>query len=131
MEAPGGQARIYGVMLPKNYVLPAIVFSSVTYAPNESLRGPNQLETRRFQFDNYATGVNGFLTSRQLSRATKDALCPPDTNGDPTSLRVLLPEGSAIESTRIIMDIDKPFETGEGGFIFCAMLEVEISFVSA
>ncbi len=125
VEAAGGQARIYGVMLPKNYVLPAVVYSTVSYRPTESLKGPNRLETRRFQFDCFA---KDFLTSRQLSQAVRNALCPPDSNGDPTSLRVSFPDGSGIEATQIVIDMDKPFETGEGGYIFCALIDAEISF---
>lgn len=128
VQASGGQARIYGVMLPKNYVLPAMVYSSAAYVINESLSGPNRLETRRFQFDQYG---KTFTESRVLSRAVRNVFCPPDANGDPTSLRALLADGSAIESTRIVMDMDKPFEEGDGGYIFCALLDIEISFVNA
>lgn len=121
-------ARIYGVMLPKNYVLPAIVYSTVAYRNIESLRGPNLLEMRRFQFDHYG---RTFAESRLLSRAVRNALCPLDGNGDPTSLRAVLADGSGIDATQIIMDMDKPYEEGEGGYIFCAVLDVEIAFVNA
>lgn len=120
--------EIHGVMLPKNYKLPAIVYSTVTYRNIESLRGPNLLEMRRFQFDHY--GLT-FEQSRLLSRAVRNVFCPLDNDGNPTSLRTVLQDGSAIDATQIIMDMDKPFEAGEGGYIFCAVLDVEIAFVNA
>jgi hypothetical protein len=115
-------------MLPKNYLLPAVVYSSISRHAIESLRGPNLLEISRYQFDSYATGVNGFYTSVQLSRAVKDALFPPDAGGNPTSLKLVLPDGTGVDSTRLILELDKPFELGEGGYIFCRSLDVEISF---
>ena len=128
VQASSGNARIYGVMLEKGYKLPAIVYSTVAYRPDESMRGPNLLETRRFQFDCYA---NTFDISRLLSRAVRNALCPLDADGNPTSLKATLPDGSGVDSTRILIDIDKPYEEGENGYIFCALLDVEISFVNA
>jgi hypothetical protein len=128
VAASPGQARIYGVMLPKDYVLPAVVYSTVAYRPIESLRGPNVLEMRRFQFDCYA---RSFASSRLLSRAVRNVLCPPDANGDPTSLKVELQDGSGIDATQIIVDMDKPYEEGEGGYVFCALLDVEIAFRNA
>jgi hypothetical protein len=128
VQAAGGNARIYGVMLPKDYKLPAIVFSTVAYRNIDSMRGPNALEMRRFQFDCYAPD---FDTSRALSRAVRNVLCPPDADGNPTSLKATLPDGSGIDATQIIMDMDKPYEEGGGGYIFCALLDVEISFVNA
>lgn len=128
VTAGGGQARIYGVMLPKTYVLPAIVHSSVASHNIESLRGPNNLEQRRFQFDCYG---KTFIDSRKLSKAVKNALCPLDSDGNPTSLKAQLPDGSGVDSTRILVDIDKPYEEGEGGYIFCALLDIEIAFMDA
>ena len=131
VQAAGKTARIHGVMLPKNYTLPAVVYLTATYRPIDSMRGPNKLETRRFQFDCYARDPNGFIISRQLSRAMRNALCPPDADGNPTSLKAVLPDGSGVDSTKIIMDFDKPYEEGEGGYIYCATLDIEISFVNA
>lgn len=112
-------------MLPKDCPLPAIVYLTVAYKMVESLAGPNQLQVRRMQFSCFA---KSFMGSRALSEAVRDALCPPDINGDPQSLSAVLPDGSGVDSTRIEMDLDKPFEVGEGGYIFCAVLDVEIAF---
>jgi hypothetical protein len=120
--------QIHGVLLPKDCPLDALVYSTVSSSQPESLRGPNVLEVRRFQFDSYS---KTFFGSRRLSRAVRNVLCPPDSDGNPTSLRTLLSDGSAIESTRIILDIDKPFQEGSGGYIFCALLDIEIAFVNA
>ncbi len=128
VQAPGGQARIYGAMLPKDCPLPAVVYSTVAYKMVESLNGPNRLQTRRMQFSCFA---KDFMGSRALAGAVRDALCPPDANGDPQSLSAILLDGSGIDSTRIEMDLDKPFEVGEGGYIFCAVIDVEISFIPA
>jgi len=128
VQASGGQARIYGVMLPKNYLLPAIVYMSAASRTIESLKGPNALEMRRFQFDCYG---QTYAQSRLLSRYVRNALCPLDNNGEPTSLRAVLPDGSGVDATQILIDIDKPYQEGEGGYIFCALLDVEIAFVNA
>lgn len=121
--------RVFGVMLPaKDNQLPAIVFSTVSYRPIESLRGPNILELRRMQFDCYG---RNFIESRQLSKAVKAVLFPPDADGNPTSLKAQLPDGTGVDATNIILDIDKPYEEGEGGYVFCAVLDIEISFVNA
>ena len=128
VQGTGGAPRIYDVMLPKSYKLPAIVLTRVSKHPIESLRGPNLLETDRFQFDCYATDA---MSSKILARAVHRALCPFDANGDPSSLKAVLPDGSGVDSTRVIMGLDKPYEEGEGGYIFCALLDVEISFVES
>jgi hypothetical protein len=121
------EGRIYGVMLPpKDYTLPAIVHLVVASEPLESLDGDNPTETRRFQFDCYGKTRK---ESRLLSRAVRSLLVPKsDGSGSTTTVSYDLPDGTHVQSARLHMDQDLPFETGEGGYIFRAVLDVELTY---
>lgn len=118
---------IYAVMLPaKSYTLPAIVHSMVAAESIESLDGDNPTETRRFQFDCYAKDRK---TTRVLSRAVRSLLVPKsDGSGSTSTVSYDLPDGTHVQAARLHMDQDLPFETGEGGYIFRAMLDVELTY---
>ena len=121
--------RIYGVMLPAlDYKLPAIVHLMVASEAIESLDGDSPTETRRFQFDCYGRTRK---ESRVLSHAVRSLLVPKsDGSGTTTTVTYDLPDGTHIQAARLHIDQDLPFETGEGGFLFRALLDIELTYNS-
>ena len=119
--------RIYGVMLPKNYALPAIVYSSVGSTPVESLGGDNPLRIQRWQFDCYA---EDYFTTQSLKEAVRSLLAPKsDGSGATATVNYELPDGTQILAAQVHLDHDEAFQPGAGGFIFRALLDIQFSFV--
>jgi hypothetical protein len=118
--------NIFQVMLPKDTILPAVVYLFVSRGSVNSFAGANPLEFGRIQFDCYARTYAG---TKGLSRAVRDRLVP--LNDAPVGFPYDLPDGSQVQSALVHLDIDSPFELGEGGFIFRALLDIEFGFIPA
>lgn len=118
--------KIFPVMLPKDTILPAIVYLFVSRGSVNSLAGADPLEFGRIQFDCYA---RDYTSTKVLSKAVRDLLVPMD--GGPTGFPYSLPDGSEVQSALVHLDVDSPFEIGEGGFIFRALLDIEFGFIPA
>jgi hypothetical protein len=120
--------RVYSGMLPKGYVLPAIVHSMIAASPFESLLGDNPTEIRRFQFDCFA---KDHRTTRILSHALRSLLVPKsDGSGSTQDASFALPDGTFVQSSRLHIDQDLAFEEGSGGYIYRALLDIEISYMN-
>ena len=124
------QGRIYGVMIPAKAsgIYPCIVHLMVASDPIESLDGDNPTETRRFQFDCYGRTRK---ESRLLSRAVRSLLVPKsDGSGSTPTVSYDLPDGTHVQSARLHIDQDLPFEVGGGGYVFRALLDIELTYSS-
>lgn len=111
--------RAYEDALPPSPKMPAVVYFGVTSTPIDSLDGENGLKTRRFQFDCYANKSRDAKGLKGTVRAAFEAIATGTT----------FPESSEVLSARIMLDMDKPFEPGPGGTIFCSVLDIELSFI--
>lgn len=77
-----------------------------------SMDGPSSLSDGEFQFDSYGKDQP---TARQLSQAVRDAL---------KNLSTTLSDGTSIQFYEIAMDSDDPYEIGDGGYVFRAVLRL-------
>jgi uncharacterized protein DUF3168 len=118
--------KIFPVLMPKDTVLPAVVYFTASRGSVNSLDGANPLEFGRIQFDCYA---RDYLASRQLSKSVRDLLVP--LNDAAAGFPYDLPDGSQVQSAIVHLDIDSPFEWGEAGTIYRALLDIEFGFISA
>lgn len=118
--------KIYAVLMKKGVPFPAVVYTVVATVPVFSLDGDNRMESKRFQFDSYA---EDYLTSRNLSRAIRSLLVPKsDLSGTAQNISYTLPDGTFVGGAIVHEDHDLPFEVGEGGYIFRALLDVQLFF---
>ena len=118
--------NIYPLLMDKDYALPAIVFQGISSTSINSLDGENVTQSKRFQFDCYA---KDYFTARKLSRAVKAVFIPVSDGSGQVTFPYQLPDGSQIQSAMVHMDIDSPFEEGEGGYVRRALLDVEFYYV--
>lgn len=119
--------RVYRVMLPKTYELPAIVYFKVTIGEEiESLDGENSTESRRFQFSCFARDAK---TPTLMARSLRSLLVPKsDGTGITPVVSYDLPDGTHIQSARLHDERDLPYEEGPGGFIHHSLVEIEFVY---
>jgi hypothetical protein len=121
---------VFYKMMPKDTVLPAIVYQSVGKNSVHSFDGENELQMKRFQFDAYA--VDPFV-SRQLLNAIHDLLVPSSSGPQP-AFPFTLPDGTEIQSSVVHNDMDAGFEPGEPGpygEVFRTLLDVELAYIES
>lgn len=112
----------------KDMPIPAILFQGVTGTAINSMGGESRLRIRRFQFDCYAPAA-AYLTSRQISDAVRAALVPQSSNA--AAYPYNLPDGTEIQSATVHIDMDMPVETGSGGYLSRALLDIEFVHIPA
>lgn len=118
--------RIYPTKLPKGYALPAIVYFQSNGESIESMDGDNPTEIKRFQFSCFARDSS---TAKTLRRAVRSRLVPKsDSSGTTATVAYDLPDGTHIQSARMHMELDLPYEEGSGETIQHSMIEVEFVY---
>lgn len=89
--------RVHDMVLPRGFVLPALVMHKVTTVSGYTMQGSTQPADITVQFDVYADTA---LTARQIREALEDAL--QDFKG-------ILSGGSVVQGTFWITDMDMPY----------------------
>jgi hypothetical protein len=123
--------RIYGgPLLPKNVVLPAVLYQIVASVPISSLGGENATKAKRFQFDSCA---RDYLTARRLSDAVRSALLfTSNGSGAAPDTSYPLPDGTFVQGVILHEDHDMGAEPGSGsgpeGYIYRALLDLQFIF---
>jgi hypothetical protein len=112
-----------GGLLPKDPQLPAVTYQIAAAVPIASLDGSNQTQAKRLQFDGYA---KEYIAVRQLMAAVRTLLLP--VSGTGTSVSYNLPDGTFVQGVILHSDHDMGFETGPGGYIHRALLDLEFIF---
>lgn len=118
--------NVYLMRMEKDSLTPAIVIQGISSTSINSLIGENQLQTKRFQFDCYAMS---YFVARSLARAVKAVFIPSSDGFGFPQFPYSLPDGTQIQSAMVHMDIDWPFEEGEGGYLYRAMMDIEFGYV--
>lgn len=120
--------NVYFVRLGKDVTPPAVVIQGVSSTSINTLLGENETQSKRFQFDCYA---QNYMLSRSLARAVKAIFIPASDGTGFPQFPYTLPDGTQIQSAEVMHDIDWPFEEGEGGYVYRALLDIEFYYAEA
>lgn len=108
--------RVYFVLAPKGSILPQIVVARVATGDNYTVDGATGLRDALFQVDCYAAD---YYSSRVISTAVRMLL---------ESYKGTLPDPDATPVTAVLTekDWDMPYEEGDKGFVYRALLEFRV-----
>lgn len=125
---PDPAKNIYFVLMKKDTITPAVVIQGISSTSINTLKGENVTQSKRFQFDCYAPT---YFAARTLARAVKAVFIPASDGSGFLQFPYTLPDGSEIQSAEVMHDIDWPFEEGEGGYQYRALLDLMLYYSEA
>ena len=120
-----GTTQVYWLLAPKGAKAPYIILSRVDTKDSYDMQGATGLRRGLFQVacvTNSDAGVStGFNYSRLMSKAVRLLM---------ESYRGTLPDSDATRVSAVITDkdFDMPYQEGQKGFVFTAVLHFYVSF---